>query len=109
MMPVIPSSDYYRLEYIATYFDEAPQVRKLVEEMGELIRACMRWLNREVRPDQVNVDNFAEECADVLLMLQQVITLMKFRTTVKRIYEKKLNKVFNLVAQIENGEFDDVL
>lgn len=97
----------HRLEYVSRHFGRDAQVRKLVEEMGELIRACMRWLNRHDRPDQVNLDNFAEECGDVLLMLQQVITLMQFRTTVERTYENKLDAVFNHVVQIMEGEMDN--
>lgn len=104
---MIPGHDYYRLEFIASHWGENAQLRKMVEEMGELIRASMRWLNRKVRPDQADLENFLEECADVLLMVHQVVVLMGQRGVVERTYEEKLDAVFNHIVQMVEGEVDD--
>lgn len=55
-------------------FGVAPQVLKLIEELGELTRAASRWLN-EARGDfDVNADesNFCEEIVDVEILLKQI-------------------------------------
>jgi NTP pyrophosphatase (non-canonical NTP hydrolase) len=63
------------------------QINKAIEELGELVIALARQGSRR------NLDNIAEEIADVRIMLDQLEMIFGVNAFVKRIREEKLERL----------------
>lgn len=76
---------------IADYYGSENQRRKLIEEMGELIQAICKG----------KLPNIIEECADVQIMLSQVIYLLGIEKNVEVISAEKIERQ---LLRIKNEE-----
>jgi len=75
-----------------------------MEELAELTRAISKWLR-----GREDMDNLAEEVADVRIMLEQIIFLAEkeneeFGKEVDYYYRKKLNRLKNKLYQKSNPD-----
>lgn len=76
-----------------TFFGEASQQDKLVEEMAELTQAIMKYRRK---PSEKNRQNLHEEFADVQLVMQQ-IKLTLDEETVNAYTCQKLARLYKLI------------
>ena len=65
------------------------QIMMLLEEMSELQKEVLKNINRE----QDNIDALAEETADVLIMLDQLMDMYHIRENVAKQAEFKVNRI----------------
>lgn len=63
------------------------QIHKAIEELGELIVALSRQESRR------DIDNIAEEIADVQIMLDQLKMIFEISNLVKRMREEKIDRL----------------
>ena len=76
---------------IADHYGPAHQGNKLMEEIGELITAS-------AKPD---VDHFVEEMADVAIMIEQVVYLLKKENLFAETREKKIDRQIKRIKKEE--------
>ena len=69
-------------------YGEEHQLNKLTEELGELIQAIAKYRSE---PTEENRKHFAEEMADVLIMLQQLMPVAG-EELVNDYVQQKLNR-----------------
>lgn len=72
---------------IFEYYGEKNQLNKATEEAGELIQAIAKYRNE---PSEENLNHLAEECADVLIMIQQLKEITGDK--VDEFIQQKLNR-----------------
>lgn len=72
------------------HYGPVPQIHKSIEELSELIRALSRTIDRM---DTDDVDNVAEEMADVRIMLGQMEIIYGNRDRVREIEWLKLTRL----------------
>lgn len=87
-------SDVNVLNQAVVTFGEGHQIRKLVEEMAELLAAIFKHLD-----DRDTVDHIAEEIADVFIMLQQMSIIFGCGDAVSNWYQAKLERLAGNVEQ----------
>jgi NTP pyrophosphatase (non-canonical NTP hydrolase) len=83
----MPKDIVDRINDIADNYGYEHQRIKLIEELGELTSAVARN----------DIDNIVEECADVTIMIQQVLYLLK-----KNTHSTIVSKVERQERRIEN-------
>ena len=75
---------------------ERSQLIKLNEELGELISAVSKYLNKDVEKRHKEADlvkSIVNECADVEILIDQLKTILDIRDVV---YFRKLEKLDRL-------------
>ena len=86
---------------IAAFFGLEAQEQQLIEEMAELTQAiCKRKRGRDV------MDNLIEECADVQLMLYQVIYLLDCDLEVQEVMNQKIRRTIERIGEV-NGSIQN--
>ena len=76
--------DIYHLSLVK--WGEDKQVLKMAEECSELAVECHHWVSRK----RSNENKFAEELADVIIMLEQMKLIINPLTLKQAILNKKL-------------------
>lgn len=83
-------------EAIAFFGDESQKIMA-IEEMSELTKE----LTKELR-NRGNVENIADELADVEIMLAQLKKIYDIHETVERHKEFKLNRLHNSILELKS-------
>jgi NTP pyrophosphatase (non-canonical NTP hydrolase) len=81
-------------EKILNHYGQESQILKTIEELGELTTALSRSLN-----GREDIDNIAEEIADVEIMLEQMKRCYKIISLVNTRKGQKLNRVENRIRE----------
>ena len=83
------------LKTIADYFGYKLQVKKLVEEAGELLQALMKF---DTNDNHENKLHLAEEIGDVENCLDQIKYLITGDYTVQEIKQDKIERTLQRIA-----------
>ena len=75
------------IKKIQEHFGKEAQTKKCIEELAELIQALSKG----------NLDNIVEETADVLIMVNQVISLYGIEEEVEKTIDDKVNRTLGLI------------
>ena len=84
-----------RLIKIANYFGQDRQVDKIIEEMGELQQALMKYRHEGKGPEHDNYYNLTEEIADCFILLNQLLYLFDIEEDVDEQVEYKINRTLD--------------
>lgn len=90
--------------YIAGCYGEEEQLIQLSEESAELIQAAIKRRKAITRQAQYGNtrDALAEEIADTLIMIEQIVYLEGFEDDVRRIIVEKLNRQISRIKGATN-------
>lgn len=90
-------------KFIAIYFGKENQIKKLKEELNELVAECDRIL--ENNTDKLDY-SFLEEVADVFNMLEQLKYLYNDKELDKKVTQIRKEKNERTLERIEEREGD---
>lgn len=79
-------------------FGPKQQIIKAIEELSELVTALARYSLGEG-----DLDNIAEEIADVEVMCEQLIMIFKNRRQVLKIKDQKTERLRRMLVSVECG------
>lgn len=92
------------IPYIANVYGEEEQLTQLAEESAELAQAALK--RRKAQIGQTKYGNtrdaLAEEIADTLIMIEQIVYLEGFEDDVRRIIVEKLNRQISRIKGVTN-------
>lgn len=101
--------DYAERRYVYTHAIEKygikPQMLMVIEEMSELTKAICKFFrgtgyldprSRNIVEEKIReplVDSIAEECADVMIMMEQLCYIFQIDEEVRRYMDEKVNRL----------------
>ena len=90
--------------YIAGCYGEEEQLIQLSEESAELAQAALK--RRKAQIGQIKYGNtrdaLAEEIADTLIMIEQIVYLEGFEDDVRRIIDEKISRQLDRIKGVTN-------
>ena len=92
------------IPYIANVYGEEEQLTQLAEESAELAQAALK--RRKAQIGQIKYGNtrdaLAEEIADTLIMIEQIVYLEGFEDDVRRIIDEKISRQLDRIKGVTN-------
>lgn len=97
------------IAFIVGYYGEEEQLIQTAEEASELAQAAIKRrkaLNGYMSPDKLIAtrDALAEEIADTLIMIEQIVYVEGFEEKVKKIIDEKIKRQMDRIKAVtDNG------
>ena len=97
MLGIGQGSDYLFVEAINTWGVES-QTTVAVEELSELQKAICKYKRN---PDSADMDNVAEEMADVMIVLKQLVAMFRNDGAVLKWYHVKTERLMERIEEAQ--------